>query len=70
MSGEDHAYNEAVSEGKSAVDCATDEIEPYQEEPLADAKWISAYRARRQRLMEINKRMERHLARHDPEETW
>ena len=69
------AVGRATAENKEVVGQHTasvwdDEIQPYQDEPLADAEWISAYRARRQKVIETNERMERCLARNDPEETW
>ncbi len=79
-------YEGNDADAESTVGCATaenkelvgqhtasiwdDEMQPYQDEPLADGELISAYRARRQRVIETNERMERCLARNDPEETW
>ena len=44
-----------------------DELEPYQEEPLADEQWIAQYQRRRQRREEINEQMQRRVD--EPEET-
>ena len=47
-----------------------DELEPYQDEPLADEQWIAEYQRRRERQAEINVQMERRLRGDEPEETW
>ena len=44
-----------------------DELEPYQDEPLADEQWIAQYQRRRQRREEINEQMQRRVD--EPEET-
>ena len=47
-----------------------DELEPYQDEPLADEQWIADYQRRRQRREELNEQMQRRFRGDEPEETW
>ena len=58
------------NQGDNFEDVWDDELEPYQDEPLADEQWIADYQRRRQRREEQNEQMQRRFRGDEPEETW
>ncbi len=47
-----------------------DELQPYQDEPLADDQWILEYERRREQHTVLDEKMQHRLRGEEPEEAW